>query len=83
MWTLREGEIMARPKKNVHEDDKLGAVTMSLNNRHKKTLDDLGTQLGVGSRSAAAAKLLSAVDHLMKTGALTAEQIAVASLPKT
>jgi hypothetical protein len=73
---------MGRPKRDVHEDDKLTPVSMTLNNHHRKTLDDLGPRLGASSRSATAARILEAVENLIKKGKLTPEQILLASLPE-
>lgn len=73
---------LGRPKQDIHEDDKLTASSMTLNNHHRRTLDELAPQIGAASRSATAAKVLEAVERMLRAGTLTAEQIRLASLPE-
>jgi hypothetical protein len=73
----RKGNIMSmgRPKRELHEDDRLTPVSMTLNNHHRRILDELAPHIGASSRSSAAAKVLEAVEILIKRGSLTTEQI--------
>lgn len=69
-----------RPKRDVHEDDKLQSRTMTLSNKHCWTLDWLAQQMRVSGRSATNARLLEGVEQLVRSGKLSVEDIMVASL---